>query len=180
MKEDEDNHILPGYVSRFEAAEMLGLSAERVYTLLKAGRLPYKRVRRTYLISIADIEEFKRQPAGRVRAQPPPWRIYQSAISLQSTCIEVQIRPGQEGALKQKLRELREWQEHLLTGTMQRYIQQDERDPLLIQIWLVWKDNELPDEETRARELAAFKAQFADVLDWETERESSLKGLLYT
>ena len=180
MKEDNDSHIMPGYVSRFEAAEMLGLSDQRVYEYLRSGRLPYKRVGRTYLISIDDVEEFKRHPAGRARTQPPPWRIYQSAITLQSTCIEVQIRPGQEGALKQKLQGLRERQEHLLTGSMQRYIQQDERDPSLIQIWLVWKDNELPDEETRARELAAFKAQFADVLDWGTERERVLKGLLYT
>ena len=180
MKEDEDNHVMPGYVSRFEAAEIMGLSSERVYEYLRSGRLPYKRVGRTYLIAIEDIEEFKRQPSGRVRTQPPPWRVYRSAITLQSTSMQVQIRAGQEAAFKKKLQELREKQEHLLTGSMQRYIQQDERDPSTIQIWLVWKDNELPDEQTRERELAAFKAAFADVLDWETERESSLKGLLYT
>ncbi|HLZ56842.1 MAG TPA: helix-turn-helix domain-containing protein [Ktedonosporobacter sp.] len=180
MKADEDSHDVPGYVTPLQAAEMIGVTDQRVYDYIQEGRLKYKRISRTYLISIESVEQFKRQPVGRARKQPPPWRVYRSAITLQSTSMQVQIRAGQEAAFKKKLQGLREKQEHLLTGSMQRYIQQDERDPSTIQIWLVWKDNELPDEQTRERELAAFKAAFADVLDWETERESSLKGLLYT
>jgi quinol monooxygenase YgiN len=90
------------------------------------------------------------------------------------------MRPGQEAAFLEKLREMNKRQEHLLTGSMERYIQQDEGDPSMIHIWLVWKDNELPDEGKQEREMAAFKAAFADVLDWESERTSTLKGLLYT
>jgi hypothetical protein len=71
-------------------------------------------------------------------------------------------------------------QAHRLTGTMQRYIMVEKDAPLRVHIWLAWKDNEMPDGEAWQRELAEFKAEFADVLDWGTERSSELLGLLYT
>jgi hypothetical protein len=45
---------------------------------------------------------------------------------------------------------------------------------------LVWKDTEMPDGTTRAKDLAAFQAELADVLDWETAQISTKEGIIYT
>lgn len=180
MEEDENSQTIPGYVSPQKAAEMLGISDETVYHYLQTGRLQYERMSRMYLIPIKAVEEFRRQPAGRVRKQPPLWRTYRSGIALEAMGVQVRIRTGQGEAFRDKLRELRERQEHRLTGTSQRYILVEKSDPALVHIWLVWKDNELPDEETRVREWVEFQAEFVEVLDWATARSSEMEGLLYT
>ena len=132
-----------------------------------------------HMIEIESVENFKRSAAGRARKQPPYWRAYRSSVELNGRDIHVQVRPGQEAAFEKKWKSTLKQQRHLLSGTMLRYILVDGQSPTTVHIWLAWKDNEA-DEEELARELAAFKADFADVLDWETEQESSLKGLLYT
>ena len=132
------------------------------------------------MIPIEAVEQFKRAPAGRARTQPPMWRTYRSSIKLLGTGIEVHICPGQEAALEKKLKAMSKGKKHLLTGSIQRYIMRDKADETLVSIWLVWKDNELPDEATHKQEIEAFKAEFADVLDWDTAVFSSKEGVVYT
>jgi len=38
----------------------------------------------------------------------------------------------------------------------------------------------MPDEATRERDFAAFKAELADVLNWETAQISTEEGIIYT
>ncbi len=38
----------------------------------------------------------------------------------------------------------------------------------------------MPDEAAREQALAAFKAELADVLDWETAQISTKEGIIYT
>ncbi len=47
-------------------------------------------------------------------------------------------------------------------------------------IWLIWKDTEMPDEAIRERNLDTFKAELADMLDWETAEFSIKEGIIYT
>lgn len=177
--EDDELTGMPGYVTPKKAALMLGLTDKRIHQLIRAKRLPARKMLGRYVIREEAVEDFKRSPAGRLRTQPPPWRAYGSGIHLKGRGIQVQIRPGQEETFEKKLQAMREEQTHLLSGTMLRHILLEEDEPARVHIWLEWKDNEA-DEETLARELADFKAEFADVLDWGTEQSSSLKGLLYT
>jgi quinol monooxygenase YgiN len=92
----------------------------------------------------------------------------------------VKIRSGQKQAFQEKLKHLLEEESHRLTGTIQRYIWEDQHSSDTVHVWLVWKDNEMPGEMVRGQEFAAFQAEFADVLDWKTAKTSALKGLLYT
>jgi len=62
---------------------------------------------------------------------------------------------------------------------MARYVFKEDTYFTSVSIWLVWKDTEMSDEAIREEELTAFKAELADVLDWETalqskKRESSI------
>jgi hypothetical protein len=38
----------------------------------------------------------------------------------------------------------------------------------------------MPDEATRKRNLAVFKSELADVLDWDTALISTKEGIIYT
>ncbi len=69
---------------------------------------------------------------------------------------------------------------HLFTGSIQRYVLKDKVDEMLVSIWLVWKDSELPDEAVHLAELEAFKQEFSDVLDWETAVIREKEGMVYT
>ena len=64
--------------------------------------------------------------------------------------------------------------------TIQRYIFKDDISPSEMSIWLIWKDTEMLDNATRDQELTAFKAELADVLNWETAQISTKEGIIYT
>ena len=63
---------------------------------------------------------------------------------------------------------------------MARYILKSVGAPSTVTISLLWKSNEIPAEHIRQRDLEAFKAEFASILDWETARVEENEGLLYT
>jgi excisionase family DNA binding protein len=180
MSEDEEYLRIPGHVPTEEAAKLLGITVKRVYQHIKAGHLKARMVKRRYMISRQAIEDFKRNPPGRIRKQPPPWRVYSVGINILGTGIQVKLRSGQKQAFQEKLKHLLEEESHRLTGTTQRYIWEDEHSSDTVHIWLVWKDNEMPAEAVRDREFEAFQTEFTDVLDWKTVKTSNLKGLLYT
>jgi len=81
------------------------------------------------------------------------------------TYIQVQVRFGKEEQLIEKLKAIYKGQRHTFPGTIQRYVFKDNGPPATVSIWLVWKDTEMPDEATRERNLAVFKAELADVLN---------------
>ncbi len=175
-----DYVAIPGHYSVKKTAVTLGVTDERIYQLLKAKELPGKRVSGMWMIPIDAVEQFKRTPVGRARTQSPIWRTYRSGITLLGTSIEVHIRPGQEEALEKKLKAMSRGKQHLLTGSIQRYILRDKADETLVSIWLVWKDSEMPDEAVQQEEIYAFKKEFADVLDWDTAVYSNKEGIVYT
>ena len=96
------------------------------------------------------------------------------------TDIQVQVRDGKQTQMIEKLRAIYTGQRHTFPGTIQRYIFKDASSPATVSIWLVWKDTEMPDEATRERDLRAFQAELADVLDWETALISTKEGVIYT
>jgi hypothetical protein len=82
--------------------------------------------------------------------------------------------------LIEKLNSVQESERYLFPGTMQRYVFEDEANPSTVTIFLIWKDTEMPDETLMEQDLVAFKAELADVLDWETAQFSTKRAIIHT
>jgi excisionase family DNA binding protein len=171
---------LPGYVSVKEAASLLGISDKRVYQYVMAGRLSAQRVGHILILPVEEVKRFKPGPSGRTRAKAPSWRTYRSRGALLATDIRVQVRTGQQGKLIEKLEALQKADRHTFPGTVARYVIKGGEELADVHILLLWKDTEMPDEETRLHDLAALKDELADVLDWRDAQESTNEVLLHT
>ena len=132
------------------------------------------------MIPVEAVEQFTRNPPGRLRTKSPVWRVYNARSTLLSVEIEVRVREGQQERLIEKLQEVQRENRHTFSGTMARYILKDTALFTNVSIWLIWKDTEMPDIATRERDLVAFKAEFDNVLDWVTAKMTSKEGIIYT
>ncbi len=171
---------IPGHVSAAEAADMLNLSYERVLQLIRGKRFSYIKVSKMYMIPTEEVEEFKKNPPGRVRKSATPWHVYNGRITVTALQISVRVRQGQQERFEQRLQELYTKQQHTFKGSMIRVVWQQEEVSEQVMIVLVWKSNEMPSEETRQQELAAFQHDFADLLDWDTAQTTHGRVLLTT
>jgi len=180
MVEEEEIPGIPGYVSVKEAASLINVSESRIYGYFREKRLPRYKVGKAYLVALTDIEQFKRNPTGRLREKPPKWRAYRGGGKLFTTEMQVRIRPGERERLLKKLEAIRKEERHTLTGSIARYILLDRVAPDTLTILLMWKDSEMPDQDIHERELAAFRAELADVVDWDAAHISEKDGIIYT
>lgn len=133
-----------------------------------------------YMIPRKAVEEFKAKPTGRTRANPPQWRVYRAGAKVRGMDIRVRVRPSQQERLIEKLNAVRDSQQYLFPGTMQRYVFEEEADPSNVLISLIWKDTEMPDERVLEQELAGFKAELEDVLDWESAQFTKKRAIIHT
>ncbi|GHO94540.1 hypothetical protein KSF_045880 [Reticulibacter mediterranei] len=180
MVEDGDAPGIPGYVSVREAAEIINVSESRLYEFIREKRLPRYKVGNTLVLAQADLEAFKRNPTGRLRKSPPKWRAYRGGGKLFTTEMQVRIRPGERERLLKKLEAIRKEEWHTLTGSIARYILLDRAAIDTLTILLMWKDSEMPDQDIHEQELAAFRAELADAVDWDTAQISEKDGIIYT
>jgi predicted DNA-binding transcriptional regulator AlpA len=172
---------LEGYVSLKQAAKMLGLSRKRVYDFVMEGRISGgKRIANVLAIPEEEVRKFKRQASGRERKINPLWRFSTGENTQYMTTILVQMRPGKEKALHERLRAIKSSGEHLFPGTIARYITSSGRVAGRILIVLVWRGTIMPDEEAREEALAAFREALADVLDWDTAQYDHGTILMHT
>lgn len=176
MTESMNIPNLPGYVSVREAAEIIGCSDKRVYQFVTSGRLPARRIGHMLVLPIEEVQRFHPGPSGRTRAKAPPWRVYRSGGKLFVTTIQVHIRAGMREKLLAKLAAIKP-ETHTFTGNIARYIVESGET---VQIMLIWKNTEMPDDSTRQQDLRLFQRAFADVLDWETANYSFDDVLLHT
>src|SRR6266446_26771 len=180
MKDGIDIPNLPGFVSIKEAADLLGVSDKRVYQYVRAGRLPAQRVGHILILPIEEVKRFKPSPTGRVRTKAPSWRTYRSRGTLFVTDIHVPVRAGQQTTLLKKLRTIQKHDEHTFLGTVARYVVKSDESLTALQILLIWKSTEMPDEAARKHDLALFQEQLADVLIWEQAQYSTNEALIHT
>ncbi len=180
MTKESDNLDTRDFVTTNEAAEMLGVSYYTVYEYIREKRLVAELVGGIYMLPRKAVEEFRARPTGRTRAKPPPWRHYRAGAKVYGMEISVQVGEGQRERLREKLNAIREGQQHLFPGTMQRYVFEDEATPTNVTIMLIWKDTEMQDEATLQQALTAFKTEFADVLNWETAQYTLKKAIIHT
>ena len=171
---------VPDYISTDQAAHILGISKQRVYQYIEEQRLPAFRAGNVILLKKEAVEQFKPNITGRPRKRVPQWRVYRGESAVLATDIHVQVRPGKQAQLIEKLRAIYRGQRHTFPGTIQRYILKDDNSPTMVSIWLIWKDTEMPDKATRERDLESFKAELADVLDWGTAKIRTKEGIICT
>lgn len=171
---------LSGYVSIKEAADILGVSDKRVYQYVMSGRLPAQRVGHILILPIEDVKRFKPSPSGRIRTKASAWRAYRSRGKLLVTDIHVRVRSGQQEALMRKLQAFQGGDKHTFPGTIARYIIKGDNELTTVRVLLIWKDTEIPDEETRQSCMTSFREELADLLDWETAQCSINEAIIHT
>jgi excisionase family DNA binding protein len=171
---------LPGYVSIKEAADMLGVSDKRVYQYVRAGRLPAQRIGHILILPIEEVKQFKPSPTGRVRTRAPSWRVYRSRGALLITDIHVQVRLGLQARLMEKLKAIQKLDQYTFPGTIARYVVKGDADLKTVQILLIWKTTEMPDETTRKEDFMMFQEELADVLVWETAQTNTNEVIIQT
>ncbi len=168
---------LTGYITVQDAADIIGCSKSRIYQYVKLGRLPAQKIGPLLLLPESNVRAFRPGPAGRQRGVAPPWRRYRNKAELLATVIHVPIQPGMQKKLQAKLDALFENQDHLFTSNVERYIMEEHGD---LEIVLIWKTTEMPDETTRQRDLRSFQQESQEVLDWERATYAMKKLLLHT
>jgi excisionase family DNA binding protein len=178
---DEPQYLyIPGYLPVRKVAEALGISDDRVLQHIHSKRLASKKVGGRYMVPEKAVEDFKHQPPGRSRKKAPGWHVFNSRIHLLALEIHVNVYAGQQERFEEKLHAVCQNQQHTFTGSVERFIFKNEASPEKVMIILLWKSNEMPKEAVRQQELDAFKADFANMLDWEHAEYRSNQGLLYT
>jgi excisionase family DNA binding protein len=177
---DEISRDKSEYMSVQEAAKRLKVSDSRIYDYINKKRIGYERVGKVYIVLKKDIETFKRNPTGRLRKQPPNWRVYHDISEVFATEMRARIREGQQEKLVTKLNRMLDEQQHRLTGSIARYVVRDRDEPDLISVWLIWKNTELPDQEIHELQKQAFMDELADVLDWGHAEIREKEGIIYT
>ena len=170
MSDDVNLPNMPGYVSIKEAAKMLNLSANRVYTYVEEGRLSGVKAAHVIMIPLEEVKNFKPNLSGRPRASVPKWRISPKDNTLLRTSITVNVKAGQQTRLFEQFEAMRQSERYLFPGTVIRYIAGKEQAPQSIEIVLIWRSSVMPDESERERELEEFRQALADVVDWDTAR----------
>ncbi len=168
MSEDVSLPNMPGYVSIKEAAKILNISANRVYTYVEDGRLSGVKAAHVIMIPLEEVKNFKPNISGRPRISIPKWRISPTDNTLLRTSIRVHVRAGQQARLFEQFEAIRQSDQLLFPGTVIRYVAGKEKAPQSIEIVLIWRSSVMPDEAERERELEAFRQVLADVVDWDT------------
>ena len=171
---------IPGHVPVKEAALRLDVSIDSVQRYIKKGSLPAEMVGGQYMIPESALTNFSKNPRGRKRTRPIDWRAYAPGTEVRELQIEVQARVNVRDNLKEKLHSIVQKQQHRFLGTMQRYVLIDDKNPNNVTVQLIWKNTELTDEAAFDRDLETFKAEFADVLDWQTARYTTRLALIHT
>ncbi len=180
MNTGDDFPDIPGYLPIKEAAKRLGISCPRMYSYVREKRIAAQKAGRTLMIPLEAIEQFKLNPPGRVRTTAPDWRVFNVRSKLLGMAIQVQVYPGQQERLIEKLYAIQEGRRHVFPGTLARYVFKDNEAFTSASIWLIWKDTEMPDALTRQQAFLTFQEELADVLDWGSAFICMKEGIIYT
>lgn len=180
MNEYASRPNLPGYVSIKEAARILGISDKRVYEYVDEGRLTSMWAADVIMIPLDEVQRFQRKSAGRPRKSIPAWRISSGDNTQFVTSIVVQLQDGLQDSLLQHLDQIRQGSSHAFPGTIARFIVESETIPRQIEIFLIWRQAVMPNDQEREQALEAFRQELSDVLDWTTAQYTHGKVLMHT
>lgn len=167
MTDIQDIPPMPGYIPIKEAAHMIGLDEKTIYRYVKDRRLPAVRAGRTLMLSIDEVQKFRLTPPGRVSGKAHKWRKPSDRVTFFATSIQVKIRPEMGQKLREKLKAMSN-DKHTFTRNVDRYIM-EHTESEIIEILLIWKDTEMPDDTARQQDILHFQRDFPE-LDWKTAR----------
>ena len=170
---------VPGYLSVREAASIMGVSERSVYGYIEAGKLPGARIGNIIVVIAEYVYTYERRAPGRMRTTTPPWHMPPQKNLQYLTTITARMYPGQGALLERKLHAMRVESKHRLPGTAARFIARNQNDPEEIKIVLIWRSVVMPPSEVREASLAAFYADFADVINWETATRTEGQVLIH-
>ncbi|GHO65554.1 hypothetical protein KSC_044460 [Ktedonobacter sp. SOSP1-52] len=171
---------LPGYVDIKEAARILGVAESSIYRYVQSGRLSAFQAGRNIMIEAKSLEQFKPTITGRPRKRNALWHTSPDANAFLVTYIRVNVKENKQELLKQILSTFRQDERFLFPGTVVRYISLDETSPLSVTIQFVWKQTDMPTQEIQEQELAGFKVELGEVLDWNTAQYINGTVLIHT
>lgn len=180
MRESLDLPNIPEYVTIKDAAKLLGVSDKRVYAYIEDGRLPAMRAAHVIMIPLEEVKKFKPKISGRPRKNTPLWRTSPQDNRQLTTSIRVHTYSDQHEQLHDVLERIKQSQEHIFPGTIARYVISSTTYPEQIEILLVWRSTVLPNEQTRAQLLEAFRRILVDVVDWSTAHYDNGEVVLHT
>src|SRR5260370_34885047 len=149
MRQKRELPVLPGYISVKEAARKLVVSEKRVYDYLDEERLEGVRAGGVTVISEKSVEGFKPKVSGRQRTVTPSWRLSTDENTRIITSIVVQLRPGQQGKLMERLQEIRRGEKQHVAGGGDTHKSQERAAPGPTEEKLWWKRHRKPGKETR-------------------------------
>ena len=92
------------------------MNEKRVYRYIDLGRLPAYKSGGVFLLAEEDIRQFKLHPPGRVRTDPPRWRVYNTRSKVLTTEIQVPVQSGQQEKLVEKLVAIQQANRHSFPG----------------------------------------------------------------
>src|SRR5260370_9337490 len=163
MRNENERPTIPGYVTIKDAAKMLGISANRVYTYVEEGRLPSAQAAHVIMIPLEALKDFKSHLSGRPRTSVPLWRISPEENTVLTTSILVRVQTNQYARLLARLEEMRRDRQHLFPGTLARYFIEKKEHPGDIEILLIWRSTAMPDEAIYNTWLDNFRQGLSDV-----------------
>lgn len=171
---------VPGYVSIKQAAQLLGITDKRVYRYIDLGRLRAYKSGGVFLLAEEDVRQFKLNPPGRTRTEPPPWRVYNPRSKVLVTEFQVPVRVGERERLLEKLSEIQQANRHTFPGTIARYVIKGNSEWTSLHFFFAWKDTEMPDEHSRENSFKALQDELTDVLEWDRAIYHTNEALTHT
>jgi excisionase family DNA binding protein len=168
------------YLTAQESAKKLGLSTRSVYSLVKNGTLPSCKIVGRVAIHVNDLHNLNRPTVGRARTTTPIWRASAATNQQYITTIDVAILNGKSELLAQKLTDIRVNKQHLLPGTVARYISLNPDQPTTLHILFVWRRSLLPSEAERQTAISALQSDLADCLAWSQAQIQEWPVFLHT
>ena len=180
MNDYVDIPNIQGFVSIKEAAKALGISTKRVYEYITEGRLPAVRAVNALMIPLEELQKFERGASGRERKVVPLWRFSSGKNKQFITTIIANLKTNDRASLIKRLDKFKRDNLHLFPGTIARYFSSSNITPERIEIVFIWRGTIMPDEETRQKEIEAFKQELADLIDWSTAQYDEGILLMHT
>lgn len=180
MREDSEIPPLPGYLTVKQVAKMLDLSERMVHTYIQDGRLQARRAGNVIIIAEEDFLQFQRAKKGRPRTRLPVWRKSVGDNLEYVTDITARLKEGQSANFLAKLDEFRGEGQHMIPGTVARYISRGGPDLGQVRIILIWRTTVMPEKAECEAAIKAMSTDLAEMLDWGTLKITYEPVVLHT
>lgn len=140
---------------------MLRLSDKRIYAYVERGLLSAVGAARIIMILIEEVKKFQPKASGY------SWSISSGENLLLTISLFVQVKVYQQKRLQLKLREIKQAEDHIFSGTVARYIIWSKAHPERLEVLLIWRSTTIPGEMVhRQQAFDTLQQELKDLPDW--------------